>query len=197
VGVTVVEEPQVDPRYAAAAVDTAVPPAAALPVSAELLDGGEIVILAVKPSMWFVLFDSIRWVLLGAFLLIMTALPGLDFRALSNRTVGKIACLLIVARLSVAILRWTSRLYVLTNRRVMRTDGVFRPEVVSCPLRDITSTMARVAAYERPFGLGTVCMCSESMPATELHWYHVARCEDVHAEIRRAIDRSHHNGTRV
>ena len=31
-------------------------------VPAQLLDGGEVVILAIKPSLWFILFNSFRWV---------------------------------------------------------------------------------------------------------------------------------------
>src|SRR5437016_3942167 len=30
-------------------------------VPAHLLDGGEIVIFAIKPSLWFVIFSSVRW----------------------------------------------------------------------------------------------------------------------------------------
>lgn len=192
------QERAVPPRYAAAAGQTTTAAStSALGLTAEMLDGGEIIILAVKPSLWFVVFDSIRWLLAGGALLALSMLRSLAIPGLTGRSIAQLACLIMFVRVGISMLRWTSRLYVLTNRRVMRLWGVTRPELVSCGLREITSTAVHVAPYERVFGLGTLCLEAQPPPDGELHWYHVARVEEIHAEVRKAIERANQSAPRV
>ena len=65
-------------------------------------------------------------------------------------------CLLMIARLSWAVLEWVSRLYVLTNRRVMRIRGVFNVEMFECPLDRIQNTEVQLSITERLVRVGTV-----------------------------------------
>lgn len=186
------------PRYAAAVGQTTTAAATpAMALTADMLDGGEVIILAVKPSLWFIAFDSVRWLLLGTALLVVALVPSLALPGLSGRSLAQLACLIVLVRVGVAMLRWTSRLYVLTNRRVMRLSGVARPVVVSCDLREITSTAVHAAPHERLLGLGTLCLEACAAPEGDLHWYHLARAEEIHAEVRKAIDRAQHGAPRV
>lgn len=177
---------------AAAAVEgsgTFVADTEALPVAEQLLDGGEIVILAIKPSLWFVLFDAARWVLVGAALLVVAAVPSLRFAGMTSRAAAELAVLLITVRLAIAFLRWVSRFYVLTNRRIMRMRGVFAADLCACPLRAIRSASVSVGPHERATGLGTILIAGEPADA-DLHWHTIARPAEIHAHIRRAIDRA-------
>jgi hypothetical protein len=155
----------------------------------ELLDGGEIVLFAIKPSLWFVVFDSARWLVIGVLMVLVSTTSSLP-AGLSRQTLAQLACLLIVARLGAALLRWVSRVYVLTNRRIMRVRGVFKADIVSCPLVKIRNTRVTVGPHERVTGLGTILFVPEDTPAADLHWYQINRCEDVHARVRRAIERA-------
>ena len=168
-----------------------------LSLAEEVLDGGEIVLLAIKPSLWFVLFDSARWILVSGLLLIVSAIPSLQIGSLSSVTVAQLACLAIALRLGIALLRWVSRFYVLTNRRIMCLCGVFRADIRSCPLVAIQRTRVCVAAHERLVKLGTILFTAQADTDDDLHWYTIARCEEVHERVRRAIERARDSQPRV
>jgi membrane protein YdbS with pleckstrin-like domain len=179
------------PGMVAAAVDaTAQDRTAPLPIAADYLDGGEIVLLAVKPSPWFVLFDSVRWLCVAAVLLVISLLPEVRFAGLSSYTVAQLAAAIGVGRLGIAILRWAARYYVLTNRRVMRLRGVFRPDVLACPLVRIRNTRVQRSPHERLCKLGTIQFLFEQAPEGDLDWREIARVDNVHEQVRRAIERA-------
>jgi hypothetical protein len=161
-----------------------------LPLAAEYLDGGEIVILAIKPSPWFVLFDALRWVLLGAVLVVIGAVPSLRIAGLSPAMATQLGLLIAAGRLGIAFIRWASRYYVLTNRRVMRLRGVLRPDVVACPLVTIRNTRVQQRFHEKLTRLGTIRFFFEDQSSEELDWREIARCEEVHERVRRAIERA-------
>jgi hypothetical protein len=161
-----------------------------LPLAAEYLDGGEIVILAIKPSPWFVFFDALRWVLLGAVLVVIGAVPSLRIAGLSPAMATQLGLLIAAGRLGIAFIRWASRYYVLTNRRVMRLRGVLRPDVVACPLVTIRNTRVQQRFHEKLTRLGTIRFFFEDQSSEELDWREIARCEEVHERVRRAIERA-------
>ena len=108
-------------------------------VPAHLLDRDEIVILAVKPSLWFVLFVSARWLALAGVVIVLAALFDQPFM-LDTLTLVEGALALAAARVGIALLQWASRLYVLTNRRVIRVRGILRVDVFECQLSRIQNT---------------------------------------------------------
>ena len=192
---SVVDKTRTTPSRYAAAAETSTEAAGraasdTVTIPAELLDGGEVVLLAIKPSLWFIIFDSARWLVLGAALLIVAATGSLSLGWMSSRMVAQVACLFMVGRLAAALLRWVSRFYVLTNRRVMRMRGVFQADILSCPLVKIRNTRVTVGIHERMTRLGTILFVTEEMPGSDLHWYQIAKVEEVHARVRRAIERA-------
>jgi len=159
-----------------------------LPV--ELLDGGEVLILALKPSLWFVLFDSLKWIVAGGVVITGAALAGgrmdlVSYSALIQGTVLVIAC-----RVAVALLRWVSRFYVLTNRRVLRICGVLRVHVLDIALVDVINTRVTVSWHEHGAGLGTIRFACEQAASNDTAWHNIARPDAVHAQVRRAIERA-------
>jgi len=165
----------------------AAPTVAILP---ELLDGGEVVILAIKPSLWFLLFDSARWIALGSLLVVFAALSSTTVAGLSPTSIGKLGLITIAARVGIALLRWVSRYYVLTNRRIMRLCGVLRADIESCPLLDIRNTRVSQDVCERATRLGTIEYYFEKQPPVDLNWRNLARPNEVHNEVRKAIERA-------
>jgi len=156
----------------------------------ELLDGGEVVILAIKPSLWFLLFDSARWLVVGGCFVLFAMLSATGLAGLSARSIAQLGLMMMAVRVALALLRWASRFYVLTNRRVMRLCGVLRADLTSCPLVEIRNTRVTRALHEQITRLGTIEFYFERQPPSDLNWRQVARPDAVHAEVRKAIERA-------
>ncbi len=158
-------------------------------IPAHLLDGGEIVELKIKPSLWFIVFTSFR-TLLAMGLIVLLSYPlsrALDPIGLSQPLLVKMAVALACARLGAAALQWVSRLYVLTNRRVMRIRGVFNVDIFECQLTRIQNTFMRLTLYERVFGLGTIGFATAGTGGIEASWENLNHPLEVHERIRTAI----------
>lgn len=166
-------------------------PAQTVTIPADLLDGGEVVILAVKPSLWFVLFEPLKWI--AATGLLLACVPWVGHSVVlgvSQRTLMQLILLVLAARVLVATLRWVSRFYVLTNRRVMSVRGVLRPYVWGCPLVRVRNTRLTANPHERLVKLGTIEFITDERPTADGQWCFIARPDEVHIEIRRAISRA-------
>lgn len=154
-----------------------------------LLNGSEIIILAIKPSLWCVLLECGRW--LGVLLLIAVA-AGLAERMswLSGQMrLLLAACLVAMAvRLAYGLLRWQSRVYILTNLRVLRIRGLMRVEMFQCYLLRLKDVTLSVSMAERILGLGTIGLVSESSDGPTACWSNVRNPERVRRQILDAID---------
>lgn len=186
------------PDEAAFQTQAPAPPGATLAMPAEvaipehLLDGGEAILLAVKPSLWFILLVSWRWIILAAALCLSAALPGLsEYRWLLVNA----ALLLTLLRVVWATVQWGSRLYVLTNRRVMRIRGFVTVEVFECPLTRIQNTQLVLSLAERVVRTGTVQIFTAGYGAEQASWRIVARPLEVHEQLRAAIRRAQSRGS--
>ena len=161
-------------------------------VPAHLLDGGEVVILAIKPSPWFVLIRSLRWLVgLAVLALVIQRFPQATrgFPA-ANQVVMVVA----IAVLALGALKWVSRLYVLTNRRIMRFRGVLKVEIFHTPLENLTGATLSIAPYERLLRIGTVYFDGPDLPSPSTRWVHLARADEVHRTITETLRRAHNSG---
>ena len=153
-----------------------------------VIDGGEIVILAIKPSMWRPLFDSAPWLVacwgLAAVLTWLShPIPGL-----SILLTAQILLLIGLARLGVAVVRWVPTWYVLTNRRILDIQGVRSPRIWSCLLTETRHTSVTETPGERLAGLGTISFVADSSNDRPHQWHAIAKPHEVHAKVRRAIE---------
>jgi len=159
-------------------------------VPVHLLDGGEVVLFAIKPSLWFILFASVRWlIVMGAVMLLAPYLSPVVGQP-SLTLIVKTAVVLAAGRVAFAILEWASRLYILTNRRVMRIRGVFNVNLFECSLLKIENTDVTLSWFERLFGLGTVSFATAGTGPYETSWVCVAHPLEVHEQVRAAIHRA-------
>ena len=159
-------------------------------IPVELLDGGEAVILALKPSRWFVLFDSVKWIVAGVVVLVGAAVAGGSMGLVSYSTLVQGVMVVIAFRIAAALLRWVSRFYVLTNRRILRIRGVLKAQVFDIALTDIINTRVTVGWHERPVSLGTLRFACEQAARRDPAWHNIASPDEVHAQVRRAIERA-------
>lgn len=163
---------------------------------AHLLDGDEIVIFATKPSLWYILFTSVRWLIAMSLIIGITywlRIPD-DF---SKPLLIKTALALAGARVGFALLQWVSRLYVLTNRRVIRLRGIFNVELFECQLHKIQNTYLTMSWYERPAGLGSISFATAGTGGIEATWQNLNNPMEIHERIRSAIHRAQKHGDAI
>jgi hypothetical protein len=153
-----------------------------------VLDGGEIIELAIKPSMWRPLFDSLSWLVVGFVLAAVVVWFGRPIRGLSLNGTAQVILLVPFVQLAIAVIRWVPTWYVLTNRRIIVIQGVRAPRIASCLLLDVRNTYLHVALAERLTRLGTITFVADHSDRTSYIWQSVARPEEIHAKIRRAIE---------
>lgn len=157
-----------------------------------LLDGGEEVVFAIKPSAWFVLLVSLRWM---AVAIVLASLAGTEVVAPAYRAyVLNVAILVAGARLGWATIEWVSRLYVLTNRRVMSIRGVSSVQMFECTLDRIQNSYLTLSVTERLARVGTVVFQTDAGHGGTGSWQCVARPLEVEEKVREAIRRMSHRG---
>lgn len=159
-------------------------------VPPEILDGGEIIIFAVKPSLWFVLLKSSRWLvgMLATLLVIWWA--GEAAFPIDTAIIIQAAIALGLARVGLALLQWVSRLYILTNRRIIRLTGIFNIDLFECQLTRIQSTFLTMTWYERLLGIGTISFATAAAGGIEVSWSNVNHPLELHERVRSAIHRA-------
>jgi len=175
------------PNGGAAEVDARI--AAMLP--AELLQPSEIIILLIKPSPWFILLTSLGSLAIiavtCALLVLMHNRGYLGFAQRNDFILAGVGVGLV--RLFWQFLEWLSRLYVLTDQRIIRVKGVTRVQVFESMLKNVQHTEMVFSIRERLFGLGTVTFATSGSAGIEAAWQMVAQPLEVHRIVVQAISR--------
>lgn len=154
------------------------------------LGGDEIIQLTAKPSPWFIALVSSNWIIS------LAVLGGALAIAVGGRwTWQSVALLQVLAcvgvlRVGIATAQWASKLYVLTNRRVLRFRGVLKVDVAECPLSKVSHVGLNVTWYQRPLGLGTITMRPADDDGDLIVWEHLPHAGDVYDRLLRAVRKS-------
>ena len=156
-------------------------------VAEDFMSGGEVVILAVKPSMWRTVFDSAPWLVTSVALAIVVLMTGAPLAGVSAKLSAQLILLVGSARLAVAVLRWVPSWHLLTNRRIMDIRGVRTPRVSSLFLTDILETDTSATLPERIVSTGSVAFIPELADQAPRVWRSIPDHLDVHDRVRRAI----------
>lgn len=151
-----------------------------------VLRDGELVLLILKPSLWYVVLSSLRFAAVVLILLIGAKLwlPRHTFHTVET------GVFLIAGRVMWAVLQWMGRLYVLTDLRIVRLSGVFNADIFDCPLRKVAQVRLNSTFREKLLHLGSI----EIVPTDETchpgDWRTIKRplavLETVEATIARA-----------
>ncbi len=161
--------------------------AVGLTIPSGLIDGGEVVLMAIKPSMWQPLLTSAPWWVTSLALAIAVSVLGAPLPGLSLAMTVQAILLIGAARFGLALVRWIPRWHLLTNRRVMDIRGVRRPRVSALLLVDIRNTYLTREPLDRLLSIGSITMVTEREHDTPRVWRWVADPDLVHDKIRRAI----------
>ena len=164
--------------------------AAAHLVPLDLLQDGEIVILAVKPSGWFVLVASLPVLGAAAVVAAVAYVLSVYHPPLHERVIWSGCAAAGLARMVVACCQWLGRTYVLTNRRIVCIRGLLRVQWLAVGLSELREALLAPSIPERLVGAGSIyCLAASESPAA-MAWQTVARPAEVHEIILDAIGRS-------
>lgn len=155
-----------------------------------VIDGGEIVLLAIKPSLWRPVFASASWLAASILLALVLSGTGRPIPGLSLLATTQVVLLIGLCRLAWAIAHWMPRWHVLTNRRIIDIRGARTPVVTSLPLIHVRNTYVRRPWPESVVGVGTILFVAgraDSDPVSH-SWRTIRDADEVHAKIRRAIE---------
>lgn len=167
-----------------------VEPAAAAMLPAELLQPGEIIILLLKPSPWFIVLSPLKTLALIALATLgLLAVRQTGLILMPQPQIVLLGVATAVLRVFWQFLEWLSRVYVLTDQRVIRVMGVLRVSVFECPLSQIQNTHLLFSIRERLAGLGTIGFATAGTGGYEAFWVMVAKPLDVHHKVVQAIRR--------
>lgn len=153
-----------------------------------VIDGGEIVVLAIKPSLWRPVFDSAAGLVISVLLAAVLTTLGVPLPGLSATTTAQLVLLIGFTGLGLAIVRWTTTWHVLTNRRIIDIHGIRTPRIAACLLVHVRNTYLHTTVAEKVTRLGTVTFVTDEADRLPHLWRSIAHPEEVHAKIRRAIE---------
>ena len=158
-------------------------------VMQHLLGDGELVLLTVKPSAWFVPLTSVRALAVLALVAVSGHYLGRVIpMGRGSETVEVLCGILAVGRLVVACCQWFGTFYVLTNRRVLRIRGGIKVIIVGCALTEVRHTaLLTTGLIERLGGVGTLFFQTDSGNLTGGEWLHISRPGDVLEIIDKAV----------
>jgi hypothetical protein len=161
-------------------------------LASHILRDGEIVLLVLKPSLWFIILNSV--VFSGVVLVVSLVAAVISHRG-HDRLYLDAAAFFIAGRLVWAMLQWMGRLYVLTDQRILRLGGVYVVEVFDCPLRKVVRTRQVSILLEKMVLTGSIEIIprDESMPTAI--WQTISKPREIHKRIIAAINRARQSGT--
>lgn len=170
---------------------TAMPaPPPALALSKELVHDDEVVILMLRPSLMYVVLSSLGGLVFIALVTFALAyLARLPWIGWSDRQAFMLGVGLATLRVGWQFLEWVSRVYILTDRRIICRGGVLRVVVFQTQLKNIQHTSVFARFRERLFGLGTIGFATAGSDTLEAYWVMIRQPFAVHKTVVQAIKR--------
>jgi hypothetical protein len=164
-------------------------------LSRHVLRDGELVILLLKPSAWFILLSSLRFIAVDVLVLCAIFVFDIDDKLhIQKLPIVEAGVFIAAGRLMWAVLQWASRLYVLTDLRILRVGGVFNVNIFDCPLRKVARTRLLMVTRERLLGLGSIEIIPLDEEQPEGVWQTLARPRQVHEQVVATINKAKQGG---
>jgi hypothetical protein len=161
-------------------------------LASHILRDGEIVLMILRPSIWFIFFISASF---AAFAIVASLLLAALDRGTHDYVYFESAAFFICGRLMWAILQWMGRLYILTDMRVLRLSGVFTIDVFDCPLRKVVRTRLVSPAWEKAVFVGSIEIIPKDEVMPSAIWQTIDKPLEVHERLTAAINRARQSGT--
>lgn len=161
--------------------------------TAKYVPRDEAVRAAFRPSAWFILLHAPGAMV--SILLLIGASAAWAMIGPGAREIGwllvRIGVLAFVLNVLVGIARWFSRLYVVTDRRVIVVAGVLSQSAADVPLQRVQHATVSKSLIERVLGLGTVGIATAGADGSAVRLLMVRRPESVVEMVRVGGPRRH------
>jgi len=159
---------------------------------AQVLQPDEIIVLLLKPSLWFVVLTAWRTlaVLTVLFLIGFLLDPLGQHTGLGRSELALAYVVLCAVRLVWQFMEWLGHVYVLTDRRVITVRGFLRPTTFETQLLRIKDAHMVASKPELVFDLGTIGFTTdESSEHFVTRWRMVSRPGAVFDAVVRTLNR--------
>jgi membrane protein YdbS with pleckstrin-like domain len=157
---------------------------------ADLIHDDEIIILLLRPSMLYVPLAALSGLgLIAVLTLALAYMARLPWVGWTDSHAFMLGLGLAALRLGWQALEWWSRLYVLTDRRIIRRMGVLRVAVFQTPLKNIQHISVFRRVRERLFSLGTIGFATAGSDVYEAFWVMVNQPFAVHKVVSETMER--------
>jgi dephospho-CoA kinase len=149
----------------------------------------EHVVLWLHPSAWFILLRSV-WVVVFVVLLVLGVRYAAGVVDLPRvvEWAAWIGVVVVAGAVVWQTLEWLSRLYVLTDKRMLAVAGVVRQSVTDVPLRNVRNVVVVRGLMDRVLGLGTLGASTAGTAGYEVVWVELDRPTEVMRAVRKAVD---------
>ncbi|KKM16341.1 hypothetical protein LCGC14_1686830 [marine sediment metagenome] len=165
--------------------------APAYSVPADLLGDSEIIVLAIKPSGWYLLTASLPVLIASAVAAGVAYGIGLFHPYSPREAVLSFCAAVALGRVMLACWQWIGRTYVLTNLRIVCLRGIVHVGVRAAALTEVRQAVLSAALPERVAGVGSIYCLPAAEGGVEVVWQTVARPREVHEIIDAALSRAH------
>lgn len=165
------------------------------PARLAMLDGGEIIELSLRPSLWYVALVCGRYVVACGILAAAAGIVAPPGQSAASALIIILCSVVALAVMTLAALQWASRLYVLTNRRVMRFKGVSAVELTQRPLMSLERVELHTSTQQGWLRIGTIRMIGRDGQGACLSWEHLAKPDQVYRTLTNAIQRARNQRT--
>ena len=165
-------------------------------VPANLLGDSEIIVLAIKPSGWFVLTASVPVVAAAAVVGVVAGVVGLYRPYEHVHAVLSFCAVAALARMVLACWQWIGRTYVLTNLRIVCVRGLISVDVASAALAEVGEAVLAGSLAERLVGIGSIYCLPASDGPLAVAWTAVARPAETHEVVQEAVRRARRRAER-
>lgn len=159
---------------------------------ADIIHDDEVIILIMRPSLWFIPLGSLAALMTIAIVTLIFALVATKFSrylGVVDTTILALGTCIGMLRLFWQALEWINQIYVLTDRRVIRRSGVLRVSVFETPLTNIQHTSVFQRLRERVFGLGSIGFATSGSDVFDAFWYTIREPFAVHKTVLETIQR--------
>ena len=188
-------------RFFAGGTADALDPVVGLPANrarallpGDVLGDEEIIVLLLKPSLWYVPLASLGGLLLIAFVTVLLAYlarlsASFPLVSWSERDAFAFGAALLLMRLGWQALDWWNQVYVLTDRRIIACFGVVRRAVFQAPLTRIQHVAVVQSLRERLAGCGTLAFATAGSDRYDALWLFVRKPFFIYRRVNQTIDR--------
>lgn len=155
----------------------------------DMLHDNEIVIMMVRPSLWYIPAVSARFIsiiILAALLIDRTRIAG---HLLDSQSIWAVTAILVSVRLVYALINWTSQLYLLTNHRIVTIRGAVNVEMFQVGLCRISEARLIQSPAHQLLRVGDIGFATGGDILPQSIWFWIAHPQRVQRQIQQALQK--------